>query len=66
MDGSQLSEFPNAQQDNGAAVKLNVSHLPTLLAVEPKSGKVIPLSFGMSSQDQIEDRIRVLVKTGDK
>lgn len=65
MDGSQLPEFPNVQNDNGAAAKLDVTHLPTLLAVEPKSGKVIPLSFGMSSQDQIEDRIRVLVKTGD-
>jgi conjugal transfer pilus assembly protein TraF len=65
MDGSQLPEFPQAQRDNGAAAKLNVTHLPTLLAVEPKSGKVIPLRFGMSSQDQIEDRIRVLVKTGD-
>ena len=65
MDGSQLPEFPHTQHDNGAATKLNVTHLPTLLAVEPKSGKVIPLSFGMSSQDQIEDRIRVLVKAGD-
>lgn len=62
MDGSKLAEFPDAITDNGAAAKLNIEHLPTLLAVNPSSEHVIPLSYGMSSQDQIEQRITVLVK----
>ncbi len=64
IDGHQLPEFPNAQLDNGAADKLNVTSVPSLLAVEPTTGQIIPLSYGMSSEDQIEDRVRVLVQEG--
>ncbi|HQS93764.1 MAG TPA: type-F conjugative transfer system pilin assembly protein TraF [Alphaproteobacteria bacterium] len=61
MDGTTLPEFPKAQNDNGSASSLGIKTLPTLLAVEPKSGQVIPLSYGLSTHDQIEDRIRVLL-----
>ncbi|MBL0941388.1 MAG: conjugal transfer protein TraF [Alphaproteobacteria bacterium] len=61
LDGSQLKEFPQAIFDNGAARTLGVTSVPTLLAVEPKAQITIPLSFGMSSQDQIEERIRTLI-----
>jgi conjugal transfer pilus assembly protein TraF len=64
LDGEVLPEFPNAKSDNGAAMALGVQSVPTLLAVEPKTGKVIPLSHGMSTHDQIEDRIRVLIMKG--
>jgi len=61
LDGTFLPEFPSSRRDNGTAKALGVQSLPTLLAIEPKSGKVIPLSYGMSTHDQIEDRIRVLL-----
>lgn len=61
MDGSQLPEFPEAQNDNGSSSSLGIKTLPTLLAVDPKSGRIIPLSYGLSTHDQIEDRIRVLL-----
>ena len=61
MDGTTLPEFPKAQHDNGSSSSLGIKTLPTLLAVEPKSGQVIPLSYGLSTHDQIEDRIRVLL-----
>jgi conjugal transfer pilus assembly protein TraF len=61
LDGTILPEFPETRMDNGASRALGVTSVPTLLAVEPKSGKVIPLSRGMSAHDQIEDRIRVLI-----
>ncbi|HUX79610.1 MAG TPA: conjugal transfer protein TraF, partial [Alphaproteobacteria bacterium] len=64
LDGDVLPEFPHAKSDNGAALALGVQSVPTLLAVEPKTGKVIPLSHGMSTHDQIEDRIRVLIMKG--
>ena len=60
-DGSRLSEFPEAKTDNGASKALGVKALPALLAVDPVSGNTIPLSYGMSTLDQIEDRIRVLI-----
>lgn len=60
-DGSVLPEFPDAVVDNGTARKLGVQFVPTLLAVNPVTEEVTPLSHGMSSQDQILDRIRVLI-----
>lgn len=65
LDGSSLPEFQDARADNGIANRLNVTSLPTLLAVNPKTQVVIPLSVGMTTHDQIEDRIRVLVQGGN-
>jgi conjugal transfer pilus assembly protein TraF len=62
MDGSKLKEFPDAKRDNGAAAKLGVNIFPTLLAVNPKNEKITPLSYGLSSHDQIEQRIQVLIE----
>ncbi len=62
VDGTTLPEFPGSRIDNGSATALGVKHVPTLLAIEPKTGAVIPLSFGLSTHDQIEDRIRVLFR----
>ncbi|MBP6986409.1 MAG: type-F conjugative transfer system pilin assembly protein TraF [Alphaproteobacteria bacterium] len=61
IDGAGLPEFPNFKPDNGTAQTLGVKVLPSLLAVEPSTGQVIPLSYGFSTHDQIEDRIRVLL-----
>jgi len=61
IDGAALPEFPNFKPDNGTAQALGVQVLPSLLAVEPTAGQVIPLSYGFSTHDQIEDRIRVLL-----
>lgn len=61
LDGTFLPEFPDSQTDNGSAKALRVPFVPVLLAVEPKSGKVIPLSYGMSTHDHIEDRISTLI-----
>ena len=62
IDGSKLPEFPGSVADNGAIERLGVEVYPTLLAIEPKTGEVIPLSYGLSTQDQIETRVMVLTK----
>lgn len=61
MDGRRLSEFPRSRPDNGAGRALGVKALPALVAVDPTSGEAVPLSYGLSTLDQIEDRIRVLI-----
>lgn len=66
MDGGKLAEFPNAVTDNGAARILNIQNLPALMAVDPVSEKVIPLSFGIASQDIIERRAYVLANFKEK
>lgn len=60
LDGGGVAEFPDAVPDNGAARVLNIQNVPALIAVDPVSEKVIPLSFGFSSQDIIERRAYVL------
>lgn len=60
MDGSSLPEFPNAQVNNGMAQKLGVSMVPALFLANPAKGKILPISHGMISQQDIENRIGLL------
>ncbi len=61
MDGSTLPEFPDAVVDNGIAARFQIEDVPLLMAVNPETGKTDVLSHGFSSQQQIIDRIRVLI-----
>lgn len=60
VDGGKIQEFPDAVLDNGAAQKLNIQSFPSLIAVDPIEEKIIPLSYGFATQDQIERRAYVL------
>ena len=63
MDGGSLAEFPGAKRDNGMAARLQVSHVPALIAFHPSSGQMIPLAYGMVSESEIEERIDVLTRS---
>jgi conjugal transfer pilus assembly protein TraF len=63
LDGGMISEFPNAKRDNGMAARLQVSHVPALIAFHSGSGQMIPLAYGMVSESEIEERIDVLTRT---
>ncbi len=60
MDGGTLPEFPHAKRDNGAATKLQIQHVPALMAIHPKTGQIIPLAYGMVSEAEIERRVMTL------
>lgn len=62
IDGGTLPEFPYARQDNGIAERLNITHVPALIALHPQTGKLIPLAYGMVSENEIEDRIELLTR----
>ncbi|OJW50831.1 MAG: hypothetical protein BGO67_10065 [Alphaproteobacteria bacterium 41-28] len=62
MDGGSLPEFPHAKRDNGISQHLQVSHVPALIALHPKTGKLIPLSYGMVSESEIEARVELLTQ----
>lgn len=72
LDGGTLSEFPNAKQNNGIAERLNITHVPALIALHPKTGQLIPLAYGLVSESEIEQRVELLTRlpeiltTGDK
>lgn len=60
MDGGTFSEFPDAKRDNGISKHLNITHVPALIALHPKTGEFIPLAFGLISESEIEARIDIL------
>lgn len=62
MDGGELADFPNAKRDNGMAARLQISHVPALIAFHSVSGKMIPLAYGMVSESEIEERIDLLTR----
>jgi conjugal transfer pilus assembly protein TraF len=62
LDGGTLPEFPHAKQNNGIAERLNISHVPALIALHPKTGKLIPLAYGLVSESEIEQRAELLMQ----
>mgnify|MGYP000588381577 FL=1 len=62
LDGGSLPEFPQAKRDNGIAQKLQIQHVPALVALHPKSGKLIPLAYGLVSESEIEERVDLLIR----
>ena len=57
MDGLLLEGFKSNQVNNGIAEKWNIRHYPALFLVNPKTENVVPISFGLTSLDQIESNI---------
>lgn len=62
MDGVQSDVFKNTVPDNGLFEQWNVQVLPALFAVNPQTGHVIPVAYGLTSIDEMENRIMQLVK----
>lgn len=57
IDGGVLPEFPEARRDNGISARLHVSHVPALIAFHSKTKELIPLAYGMVSENEIEERV---------
>jgi conjugal transfer pilus assembly protein TraF len=60
LDGGTLEDFPNSQPDNGLFEQWQVQVMPSLYAVNPNTGHVIPVAHGMTSIDEMENRIATL------
>ena len=66
LDGGTLAEFPNAKQNNGIAERLQISHVPALIALHPKTGQLIPLAYGLVSESEIESRVELLTRISER
>lgn len=62
VDGGQSDVFKNTVPDNGLFAQWNVQVLPALFAVNPTTGHVIPVAYGLTSIDEMENRIMQLVQ----
>ena len=63
--GEKLPMFERNVQDNGLAETWRVSSYPSLFAVNPKTGHVIPIANGMISVQEMEERIMALAGEED-
>ncbi|AIL12612.1 hypothetical protein IM40_02255 [Candidatus Paracaedimonas acanthamoebae] len=61
LDGGKLKEYPKPLLDNGIAEKLSITQVPALIAVNPKTQTLLPISYGISSEDEMESRIMTLI-----
>jgi len=61
MDGGRLPEFPNPQKDKQASIQFRVTALPALFAVNPKTGRALPVANSAISLHEIEENIFKLV-----
>lgn len=62
LDGSGLHEFPNAKMDNGIAERFGVKDMPSpaIYMVNPSTGTITPLSFGLVTEAELGERIYTL------
>lgn len=58
-DGIFIPGFGTNQTDQGITQRLNIERFPSLFLVDPKRQQVLPIAFGLSSVDQIEDNIEI-------
>lgn len=58
--GEEEPLFERNVRDNGLADTWGVSTYPSLFAVNPKTGDVIPIANGMISIEEMEDRIMLI------
>ena len=57
LDGGNLPEYPNPERDSGQAALFHVSQWPAVFLVDPKAKKIIPITFGLISEDELTQRI---------
>ena len=54
LDGQVLKEFPQSVRNNGAAETFQVSRVPAIFAVDPKTGATYPLGYGLMSMQTLQ------------
>jgi len=57
LDGGSLPEYPNPERDSGQAEMFHVTQWPAVFLVDPKAKKIIPITFGLISEDELTQRI---------
>lgn len=62
IDGQKGNVFEDYKRDNGIAEKWGVTHVPALFAVSPHNKEIIPISFGLTSQVELEQRFLMLAE----
>jgi conjugal transfer pilus assembly protein TraF len=62
LDGKGTPDYPQALPNNGVAERLGVKGVPALFAVRSDKGKAYPLTFGLISAAELEERLAQLAE----
>lgn len=65
-DGVSLPEFPHSHRDQGQAARLKVTVEPALFTADPQSHRIIPVSFGLLSEDELRQRLLTIVQQTER
>lgn len=57
LDEGTLPEFPDAKLNNGAAMQFEINIVPALFMVDPQTAQIIPLSYGLISEEDLANRV---------
>lgn len=57
VDGVVSPELINSRRDNGQANRLGVRYFPAILLVEPNKQETVPVAYGLTTQDVLENRL---------
>lgn len=58
VDSASSPELLNSRMDQGQANRLGVHYFPALLLVNPTSQRVLPVAYGLITQDVLMERIK--------
>lgn len=58
--GPLLPAFPNPRIDNGIGRTLEVREVPALFLVEPVSGRIVPIGYGVLSESELLERLQAV------
>lgn len=61
-DGTPTPHWPNAEYSATLNQEFNIEYVPALFLVQPSTGSIVPISYGLVSLDEIENRIYALTK----
>lgn len=56
-DGAALSAFPHSYVDHGQATRFKINVEPALFTVDPYHQRIIPVGYGLMSEDELRSRI---------
>ena len=57
VDGHRAPEFPESKLDKGQAESLGVRFFPAVLLVNPKTATTLPIAYGLTTQDVLENNL---------
>lgn len=66
LDGKGIPEFPEPKSNNGISGRANIYAVPALILTNPSTGQLIPITYGLISEQELIDRVSLMLNLGIK